>query len=141
MKFLLDGSIVRYFSCNDNHGLYVRPGQIESVLNDLQPDLVRSSSNHSIKSQGSSTGSIPTPSTSSIPKTSGLPTKQSALRTPTPSTASKLPGIKLIKYRQKREKSIVLLYKLGFDDNTDQTGSKMTRGICLLLSIGSQKMT
>jgi dynactin complex subunit len=132
MKFLLDGSIVRYFSCNDNHGLYVRPGQIESVLNDLQPDLVRSSSNHSIKSQGSSTGSIPTPSTSSIPKTSGLPTKQSALRTPTPSTASKLPGIKLIKYRQKREKSIVLLYKLGFDDNTDQTGSKMARAVRFL---------
>jgi hypothetical protein len=78
-----DGTTIRYFTCNDNHGLYVRPGQIESVLNDLQPDLPRSSSNHSIKSQGSSTGSIPPPTNSGIPKSSGLPTKQSGLRAPT----------------------------------------------------------
>ena len=89
-----DGTIVRYFTCNDNYGLYVRPGQIESVLNDLQPDLTRSASNHSIKSQGSSTGSIPPPSNSTGPRTSGIPAKQSGLRAPTPSTASKLPGNK-----------------------------------------------
>lgn len=93
LKFLLDGGIVQYFSCNENHGLYVRPSQIESVLNDLQPDLVRSSSSHSIKSQASSTGSIPAASNSAIPKASGLPTKQSGLRAPTPSAATKPPGI------------------------------------------------
>ncbi|CAF1507252.1 unnamed protein product, partial [Adineta ricciae] len=88
-----DGTIVRYFTCNDNHGLYVRPGQIESVLNDLQSDLTRSASNHSIKSQGSSTGSIPQPSNSAVPKATGIPAKQIGLRAPTPSTASKLPGL------------------------------------------------
>lgn len=89
----LDGTTVRYFSCNDNHGLYVRPGQIESVINDLQPDLARSASNHSIKSQGSSTGSIPPPTNSGVPRSSGLPTKQTGLRAPTPSSAAKPLGI------------------------------------------------
>ncbi|CAF1105534.1 unnamed protein product [Rotaria sp. Silwood1] len=84
-----DGTIVQYFTCNDNHGLYVRPGQIESVINDLQPNLSRSASNHSIKSQGSSTGSIPPPSTSAIPKTSAVPPKQSGLRAPIPGTTTK----------------------------------------------------
>ena len=87
-----DGTIVRYFTCDDNHGLYVRPGQIESVLNDLQSDLTRSASNHSIKFQDSSTGSIPQPSNSAVPKATGIPAKQIGLRAPTPSTASKLPG-------------------------------------------------
>ncbi|CAF3794124.1 unnamed protein product [Adineta steineri] len=96
-----DGTNVRYFTCNDNHGLYVRAGQIESVLNDLQPDLARSASNHSIKSQGSSTGSIPVPSNSAVPKSTGLPSKQSGLRAPTPSGAPKPPGL---------------------HDDTDQTG-------------------
>ncbi|CAF3936632.1 unnamed protein product, partial [Rotaria sordida] len=86
-----DGTIVRYFTCNDNHGLYVRSGQIESIINDS--NLTRSSSNHSIKSEGSTTGSIPPPSTSAIPKTSAVPpTKQKGLRTPTPGTTAKLPG-------------------------------------------------
>lgn len=93
MSIHSDGTTVRYFTCDDNHGLYVRPGQIESVLNDLQSDLVRSSSNHSIKSQGSSTGSIPAPTNSGIPKSSGLPTKNSGLRAPTPSSGAKPPGI------------------------------------------------
>ena len=83
---------MRYFTCEDNYGLYVRPGQIESVLNDLQPDLVRSASNHSIKSQGSSTGSIPPPTNSTIPKSTALPAKQSGLRAPTPSSGVKPPG-------------------------------------------------
>lgn len=90
---LIDGTIVRYFTCNDNHGLYVRPGQIESVINDLQPDLVRSASNHSIQSIGSSTGSIPqSSSNSAIPRTSALPAKQTGLRPPVSSGSSKLPG-------------------------------------------------
>jgi hypothetical protein len=93
MKFPPDGTTVRYFSCNDNYGLYVRPAQIESVINDLQPDLARSASNHSIISQGSSTGSVPPPSTSTAPKAGALPTKQSGLRAPTPSSATKPPGI------------------------------------------------
>jgi hypothetical protein len=63
------------------------------LLNDLQPNLTRSASNHSIKSQGSSTGSIPAPSTSGVPKTAGLPTKQTGLRVPTPSSATKPSGI------------------------------------------------
>jgi hypothetical protein len=100
-----DGTTVRYFTCSDNHGLYVRPGQIESVLNDLQPDLVRSASNHSIKSQGSSTGSIPPPTNSGIPKSSGLPTKQSGLRAPTPSSATKPPGILIISQTKKATKN------------------------------------
>ncbi len=94
ITILLDGTTVRYFSCDDNHGLYVRPSQIDSVINDLQPDLPRSASNHSIKSQGSSTGSIPLPTNSAIPKSSGLPTRPSGLRAPTPSSATKPPGIK-----------------------------------------------
>ncbi|CAF2465599.1 unnamed protein product [Rotaria sp. Silwood2] len=88
-----DGTIVRYFACNDNHGLYVRPGQIESVINDLQPNLTRSASNHSIKSQGSSTGSIPPPATSAIPKTNAVPNKHSGLRAPTPGTITKPSGL------------------------------------------------
>lgn len=87
---LLDGTSVRYFTCNDNYGLYVRAGQIESVLNDLQPDIARSSSSHSIKSQSGSNGNIP----ASIPKSTGLPTKQSGLRAPTPSATTKPSGIK-----------------------------------------------
>jgi hypothetical protein len=94
LNLLSDGTTVQYFSCNDNHGLYVRPGQIDSVINDLQPDLSRSASNHSIKSQNSSTGSVPPPVNSAIPKSSGLPAKQSGLRAPTPSSATKPPGIK-----------------------------------------------
>jgi len=93
IHILSDGTTVQYFSCNDNHGLYVRPSQIDSVINDLQPNLSRSASNQSIKSQGSSTGSIPPPASSAIPKSSGLPTKQSGLRAPTPSSAIKPPGI------------------------------------------------
>jgi dynactin complex subunit len=95
-EVLPDGTTVRYFSCNDNYGLYVRPGQIESVINDLQPDLARSASNQSIKSQASSTGSIPAPSNSALPKTTALPTKQSGLRAPTPTSTTKPPGIKKI---------------------------------------------
>ncbi|CAF0933073.1 unnamed protein product [Rotaria sordida] len=87
-----DGTLVRYFTCNDNHGLYVRPGQIESVIIDFQSNLTRSSSNHSIKSEGS-TGSIPPPSTSTITKTSAVPTKQRGLRAPAPGTTTKLPGL------------------------------------------------
>ncbi|CAF2683109.1 unnamed protein product [Rotaria sp. Silwood2] len=87
-----DGTFVRYFICNDNHGLYVRPGQIESVISDLQSNLTRSSLNHSIKSEGSR-GSIPPPSTSTITKTSAVPTKQKGLRAPTPGTTAKLPGL------------------------------------------------
>ena len=79
--WISDGTTVRYFTCNDNHGLYCRPGQIESVLNDLQPDLIRSASSNSIKSEGSSTGSIPAPTSTGVPK-SGLPTKQTGLRAP-----------------------------------------------------------
>ncbi|CAF4319106.1 unnamed protein product [Rotaria socialis] len=88
-----DGTTVRYFTCDDNHGLYVRPAQIESVINDLQTNLVRSSSNHSIKSQASSTGSIPPPSNLAVPKTSTLPAKKSGLRAPVSNAATKLPGL------------------------------------------------
>lgn len=84
-----DGTTVRYFTCNDNYGLYVRPNQIESVVNDLQADLTRSASSQSLKSQGSSTGSIPAPSATGVIKTSGLPSKQSGLKAP---TSAKTPG-------------------------------------------------
>ncbi|CAF0855330.1 unnamed protein product [Rotaria sordida] len=88
-----DGALVSYFSCNDNHGLYVRPGQIESVVSDSQTNLPRSASSHSVKSQASSTGSIPTSSSSGIPaKSSGLPSKQSGLRAPTSHTSIRPPG-------------------------------------------------
>ncbi|CAF1603342.1 unnamed protein product [Rotaria magnacalcarata] len=86
-----DGTTVRYFTCNDNHGLYVRPAQIESVINDLQTELVRSTSNHSIKSQASSTGSIPPPSNLAVPRTSTLPAKPSGLRAPVSNAVPKRP--------------------------------------------------
>ncbi|CAF3854042.1 unnamed protein product, partial [Rotaria magnacalcarata] len=88
-----DGTTVRYFTCNDNHGLYVRPAQIESVINDLQTELVRSTSNHSIKSQASSTGSIPPPSNLAVPRTSTLPAKPSGLRAPVSNAVPKRPGL------------------------------------------------
>jgi hypothetical protein len=94
LVLILDGTIVRYFSCNDNCGLYVRPGQIESVINDSQTNLSRSASNQSVKSQGSSTGSIPPPTTSIVPpKSSGLPTKQTGLRPPRGTTPTRTGGI------------------------------------------------
>jgi hypothetical protein len=77
-----DGSRVRYFTCADPHGLFVRAAQIESVINDLQPNLARSASNQSIKSQGSSTGSIPAPTSTGVPKASGVPGKQTGLKAP-----------------------------------------------------------
>ena len=89
-----DGTTVRYFSCNDNHGLYVRPGQIEAVSNDLQPGLSRSISNYSIKSQSNSTGYIAPPSNNAIPKANDPLIKQSGLRAPTPNMTTKLPGNK-----------------------------------------------
>ncbi len=58
-------------------------------MNDPQTDLSRSASNHSVKSQGSSTGSIPPPSTT---KPSGLPTKQTGLRAPTTNTSTRPAG-------------------------------------------------
>ena len=64
------------------------------MINDLQPDLARSASNHSIKSQASSTGSIPAPSNAALPKTTALPTKQTGLRAPTPTSTTKPPGMK-----------------------------------------------
>ncbi|CAF3351405.1 unnamed protein product [Rotaria sp. Silwood1] len=89
-----DGTIVSYFSCNENHGLYVRAGQIESVISDSQTNLPRSASSHSVKSQASSTGNIPIPTTPGIPaKSSGLPSKQSGLRAPTSHTSIRPAGI------------------------------------------------
>lgn len=80
---ILDGTNVSYFSCNDNHGLYVRPTQIESIISESQTNLSRSGSNQSVKSQGSTTGSIPAPSTSgNAVKPSGIPSKQTGLRAP-----------------------------------------------------------
>ncbi|CAF3818676.1 unnamed protein product [Rotaria sordida] len=90
-EFADDRTFLRYFTCNDNHGLYVRPGHIESVISNLQSNLTRSSSNHSIQSEGS-TGSIPPSSTSTIPRTSAVPTKQRGLRAPTLGTTTKLLG-------------------------------------------------
>lgn len=89
LRGVSDGTTVRYFTCNDNHGLYVRPNQIESVVNDLSTNLSRSASSQSLKSQGSSTGSIPPPSSTGVVKTSGLPTKQSGLKAP---SSAKTPG-------------------------------------------------
>ncbi|CAF4254634.1 unnamed protein product, partial [Rotaria sordida] len=86
-----DETFLRYFTCNDNHGLYVRPGHIESLISNLQSNLTRSSSNHSIESEGS-TGSIPSSSTSTIPRTSAVPIKQRGLCAPTLGTTIKLPG-------------------------------------------------
>ncbi|CAF3574555.1 unnamed protein product [Rotaria socialis] len=89
-----DGTIVRYFSCSDNHGLYVRAAQIESIVSDSQTNLSRSASNHSVKSQGSSSGSIPAPATSGTPvKSSGLPAKQIGLRAPGSQTSIRSSGL------------------------------------------------
>ena len=33
LSLFLDGTWVRYFTCQDNHGLYVRPGQVEFQRN------------------------------------------------------------------------------------------------------------
>ncbi|CAF1473136.1 unnamed protein product [Rotaria sordida] len=104
-EFADDRTFLRYFTCNDNHGLYVRPGHIESVISNLQSNLTRSSSNHSIQSEGS-TGSIPPSSTSTIPRTSAVPTKQRGLRAPTLGTTTKL---------------------LGSDGDIDQTDKKKRR--------------
>ncbi|CAF2091547.1 unnamed protein product [Rotaria magnacalcarata] len=85
-----DGTIVRYFSCSDNHGLYVRAAQIESIVSDSQTNLSRSASNHSVKSQGS----ISAPPTSGTPvKSSGLPGKQIGLRAPGSQTSIRPSGL------------------------------------------------
>jgi hypothetical protein len=86
---------VRYFSCNDNHGLYVKAGQIESVVGDAQTNLPRSASNQSIKSQPASTGMIPAPATAGVPtKTTAVTPKQTGLRAPTANTSIRPSGIK-----------------------------------------------
>ncbi|CAF4117536.1 unnamed protein product [Rotaria sp. Silwood2] len=88
------GTTVSYFSCNDNHGLYVRAGQIESIISDSQTNLSRSASSQSVKSQANSAVSIPTLSTPGIPtKSSGLPSKQSGLRAPTSHTSIRPAGL------------------------------------------------
>lgn len=89
------------------------------MLNDLQPDLVRSASNHSIKSQGSSTGSIPAPTNSTIPRSSGLPTKQSGLRAPTSSSGVKPPGT----VTPQIEENLSLNYLIGFDNESEEAGT------------------
>lgn len=85
-----DGTMVRYFACNDNHGLYVRAGQIESIVSDTQTNLTRSASNQSIKSQATPTGNAPSPTNTGIP----TKPKQTGLRAPTANTAVRPPGIK-----------------------------------------------
>jgi hypothetical protein len=109
---ILDGTTVRYFTCNDNHGLYVRPAQIESIVNDSQAILSRSASNQSLKSQGSSTGSIPPPSTTGISKTTGVPGKQSGLRAPAPAKPAGRKVYFILDYRPNaiREKQIPKAY-------------------------------
>lgn len=73
---ILDGSLVKYFTCSDNHGLYVRPSQIELLIGESDTHLPESTSNHSVKSQsnGSDNGQI---------KPSNLSSKQSNHRTST----------------------------------------------------------
>lgn len=87
-----DGTTVRYFSCNDNHGLYVRAGQIESILNDAPTNLTRSGSNPSIKPQ--ITAPSPTPS--------GIPAKAkpTGLRAPTANAPVRPSGSKSEKNRR-----------------------------------------
>ncbi|CAF0773828.1 unnamed protein product [Adineta ricciae] len=50
-QLILDGSLVKYFTCLDNHGLYVRPTQIEFIIDESNTHLPQSTSNHSVKSQ------------------------------------------------------------------------------------------
>ena len=73
---ILDGSLVKYFTCLDNHGLYVRPSQIEFTIDESDTHLSQSTSNHSVKSQsnGSENGQT---------KSSNLSSKQSNHRTST----------------------------------------------------------
>ncbi|CAF1334369.1 unnamed protein product [Adineta steineri] len=87
-----DGKTVQYFSCNDNHGLYVRANQIESVISDAQTNLSRSASNQSVKSQNSTTGSIPIPvTTGNSTKPPGTSSKATGLRAPASNTPVRPP--------------------------------------------------
>ena len=146
----LDGTTVRYFSCNDNYGLYVRPAQIESVLNESQINLSRSASTQSVKSHNSSTGSLSAPSTA---KSSGLPNKQPTLRAPSASRSSRpASGTRLVVRdscfirrhgRKQSYLSPVFSHWLGIDDDIDQTGSRRVRSFSLcawhsLLSLSEQ---
>ncbi|CAF1061589.1 unnamed protein product [Adineta ricciae] len=71
-----DGSLVKYFTCLDNHGLYVRPSQIEFIIDESDTHLPQSASNHSVKSQSNGPENGQT-------KSSSLSSKQSNHRTST----------------------------------------------------------
>ncbi|CAF0934920.1 unnamed protein product [Adineta steineri] len=103
-----DGKTVQYFSCNDNHGLYVRANQIESVISDAQTNLSRSASNQSVKSQNSTTGSIPIPvTTGNSTKPPGTSSKATGLRAPASNTPVRPPP------------------PAGYDDEIDSSGNKI----------------
>ncbi|UJR25862.1 hypothetical protein I4U23_007212 [Adineta vaga] len=80
-----DGTTVKYFSCDDNHGLYVRPSQIESIIDDSKTHLPQSTSNHSVKSQSSITGN-------GLTKSSGSTSKQISHRTSVSTTSTRPSG-------------------------------------------------
>lgn len=102
--FYSDGTTVRYFVCNDNYGLYVRAGQIESIVSDTQTNLSRSASNQSIKSQSTPTGTAPSPTNTGIP----TKPKQTGLRAPAANTAIRPPGIRPFEQDKiKRKRRIV----------------------------------
>jgi len=77
-----DGTTVRYFTCNDNHGLYVRPTQIESILNEPQTNLPRSTSVQSVKPPTTIPAGPAIPTGIPTTKPSALPAKPAAIRTP-----------------------------------------------------------